>query len=167
MAQRYCTTCGSSLPEDARFCGSCGSPAHRTAAVATPEADVDVPPVPTRPSPDRPARQGPGVSLGALTVMALALMALALMALALMAVFVTAARGGMSAAEPGDTFAFAVGLGFGAGVIVLALPVAVVLLVAAVYWLTARREGVIFGEAVFNWPMAILTGAIVFFGFLI
>ena len=113
--------------------------------------------LPTRPSPDRPARQGPGVSLGALTVMALSLMA----------VFVTAARGGMSAAEPGDTFAFAVGLGFGAGVIVLALPVTVMLLVAAVYWLTARREGVTFGEVVFNWPMAILTGAIVFFGFLI
>ena len=97
------------------------------------------------------------MSLGALTVMALALMA----------VFVTAARGGMSAAEAGDTFAFAVGLGFGVGVIVLALPVTVMLLVAAVYWLTARREGVTFGEAVFNWPMAILTGAIVFFGFLI
>ena len=103
MAQRYCTTCGSSLPEDARFCGSCGSPAHRTAAVATPEADVDVPLVPTRPSPNRPARQGPGVSLGALTVMALSLMA----------VFVTAARGGMSAAEAGDTFAFGAIVFFG------------------------------------------------------
>lgn len=46
MAHRYCTTCGSELPEDARFCGGCGSPAHQTAAVATPEADVDVPPLP-------------------------------------------------------------------------------------------------------------------------
>ena len=46
MAHRYCTTCGNELPEDARFCGGCGSPAHQTAAVATPEADVDVPPLP-------------------------------------------------------------------------------------------------------------------------
>ena len=46
MAHRYCTTCGNELHEDARFCGGCGRPAHRTAAVATPEADVDVPPLP-------------------------------------------------------------------------------------------------------------------------
>lgn len=44
MAQRYCTNCGAELPEGARFCGSCGKPAHETAAVATPEADVDVTP---------------------------------------------------------------------------------------------------------------------------
>ena len=47
MAQRYCTNCGNGLREGDVFCASCGKPAHETAAVATPEADVDVPPPPT------------------------------------------------------------------------------------------------------------------------
>lgn len=46
MTQRYCTNCGAELTEDARFCPSCGSPAHESAAVSTPEADVPVPPLP-------------------------------------------------------------------------------------------------------------------------
>ena len=46
MADRYCTNCGQELSNDARFCSSCGRPAHQTAAVATPETDVDVPPPP-------------------------------------------------------------------------------------------------------------------------
>lgn len=46
MADRYCTNCGAELPEDARFCATCGRPAHETAAVSTPEADVPVPPPP-------------------------------------------------------------------------------------------------------------------------
>lgn len=48
MAQRYCTNCGNELGPNDAFCASCGRPAHETAAVATPEADVDVPPPPTQ-----------------------------------------------------------------------------------------------------------------------
>lgn len=44
MAQRYCTNCGNGLGSNDAFCAGCGRPAHQTAAVATPEADVDVPP---------------------------------------------------------------------------------------------------------------------------
>ena len=48
MAQRYCTNCGNELgPEDV-FCASCGKPTHETAAVSTPEADVEVPPPPAQ-----------------------------------------------------------------------------------------------------------------------
>ena len=47
MASRYCSNCGQELNEDSRFCPSCGRPAHETAHVPTPEADV---PVPTPPS---------------------------------------------------------------------------------------------------------------------
>lgn len=47
MGQRYCTNCGNELRDGDVFCASCGKPAHETAAVATPEADVNVPPPPT------------------------------------------------------------------------------------------------------------------------
>jgi hypothetical protein len=46
VAQRYCTNCGAVLGEEARFCPNCGRPAHQTASVPTPEADVPVPPPP-------------------------------------------------------------------------------------------------------------------------
>ncbi len=46
MAQRYCTNCGAELGDEARFCPSCGRPVLETAAVSTPEADVQVPPPP-------------------------------------------------------------------------------------------------------------------------
>lgn len=48
MAQRYCTNCGNELGPNDAFCASCGRPAHETAAVATPEADVGVPPPQTQ-----------------------------------------------------------------------------------------------------------------------
>lgn len=47
MAQRYCTNCGNELGTNDAFCASCGRPAHQIAAVATPEADVNVPPPPS------------------------------------------------------------------------------------------------------------------------
>ena len=43
MAQRYCTNCGNELGPNDIFCANCGKPAHETAAVSTPEANVDVP----------------------------------------------------------------------------------------------------------------------------
>lgn len=46
MADRYCSNCGHELGEELRFCPGCGRPAHETAHVSTPEADVSVPPPP-------------------------------------------------------------------------------------------------------------------------
>ena len=48
MANRYCSNCGNELNEDSRFCPNCGRPAHETAAISTPEADVPVPPPPSQ-----------------------------------------------------------------------------------------------------------------------
>lgn len=36
-SSRFCTECGSPLPEGARFCGHCGEPVRQTDATATPE----------------------------------------------------------------------------------------------------------------------------------
>lgn len=48
MAQRYCTNCGNELGPDDVFCARCGKSTVETAAVSTPEANVDVPPPPTQ-----------------------------------------------------------------------------------------------------------------------
>ncbi|MBA2443641.1 MAG: DUF4352 domain-containing protein [Rubrobacter sp.] len=48
---RYCENCGNALSEGAQFCPSCGRPAHETARVSTPEADVGVPPPPQSQTP--------------------------------------------------------------------------------------------------------------------
>jgi len=37
-----------------------------------------------------------------------------------------------------------------------------ILLLGGVYYVTARKEGVTFREAVFNWPLVILAGGVVF-----
>lgn len=44
MAERFCGNCGHELSPEDRFCPNCGRPAHETAQVPTPEADVDVAP---------------------------------------------------------------------------------------------------------------------------
>ena len=63
MAQRYCTNCGNELGPNDVFCANCGKPAHQTAAVSTPEADVDVPPPPTQQADAAPSfAPGPGES---------------------------------------------------------------------------------------------------------
>jgi hypothetical protein len=46
MADRFCNNCGNELRPDDKFCPNCGRPVHDTAVVPTPEADVEVPPLP-------------------------------------------------------------------------------------------------------------------------
>lgn len=45
-ADRYCTNCGHGLRHEDAFCPGCGRPAHQTARVPTPEAEVPVSPPP-------------------------------------------------------------------------------------------------------------------------
>jgi hypothetical protein len=47
-ADRYCRNCGHELRSEDRFCPNCGEPAHETAHVPTPGADVEVPPPPSQ-----------------------------------------------------------------------------------------------------------------------
>jgi zinc-ribbon domain len=46
VLERYCSNCGQQLRVDEQFCPNCGRPAHETARVPTPEADVPLPPPP-------------------------------------------------------------------------------------------------------------------------
>ncbi len=44
--QRYCGNCGQQLRPEEQVCPNCGRPAHETAHVPTPEADVSLSPPP-------------------------------------------------------------------------------------------------------------------------
>jgi hypothetical protein len=48
VAQRYCPDCGNELGPYDVFCARCGKSTVETAAVSTPEANVNVPPSPTQ-----------------------------------------------------------------------------------------------------------------------
>ena len=48
VAARYCTNCGQELGHEVTFCSNCGRPVQETAVMPTPEADVSVPPLPSR-----------------------------------------------------------------------------------------------------------------------
>ena len=60
MADRHCSNCGHELGDEERFCPSCGQPAHETAHVPTPEADVQVPPPGHQPPPGTASPQNEG-----------------------------------------------------------------------------------------------------------
>jgi len=62
VTQRYCTNCGNELDPNDAFCASCGKPTHETAAVPTPEADVDVPTPPTQQQAGPDPNFGPAAS---------------------------------------------------------------------------------------------------------
>lgn len=77
-ADRYCTNCGHELRHEDAFCPGCGRPAHQTARVPTPEADVPVspPPAATTGAASGRSRSGAGrtllVGVGALLIVLLA-----------------------------------------------------------------------------------------------
>ena len=59
----------------------------------------------------------------------------------------------MPPAASGGTFASGLGVGVALPLVLALLLIALVLLLGGVYYAAARKGGVTFREAVFNWPM--------------
>lgn len=59
----------------------------------------------------------------------------------------------MPPAASGETFASRLGVGVALPLVLALLLVALILLLGGGYYVTARKGGVTFREAVFNWPM--------------
>jgi hypothetical protein len=57
---------------------------------------------------------------------------------------------------------FRVGVGMGTAIVTTLVVAALILLLGGVYYVTARKKGVAFREAVFNWPLVILAGILAF-----
>ncbi len=153
MADRYCSTCGQELRAGGGFCPGCGRPSHATAQVPTPEANVPIPPVqaPTQPRQDLQHGRAKDVIRGPKWGMLVVFLVLIV---------------GRTAMElpPASYGDFASRLGYGMAIpIILALGLAVLILfIGGVYYVTGRKDGVTFSEAIFNWPMVILAGGVVF-----
>jgi hypothetical protein len=66
----------------------------------------------------------------------------------------------MPPAAPGGTFASRLVAGAALPLALALLLVALILLLGGVYYAIARKDGVTFREAVFNWPMVSTAGGI-------
>ena len=117
MANRYCSNCGQELGADARFCPGCGRPVHEVARVTTPEADVEVPPLPGHQDAGVAAESGDKRT---------ALIALGLAAGVIVAIIIGAATAG--------------GQGVGVVLVLLILPTIAVLLRAGGHGHTGHDE---------------------------
>ena len=166
MAQRYCTNCGAELREDDSFCGNCGRPLHEVATISTPEADVLVPPPPQQAEDRSVPPQAPQARPGAGRVQSATrgpmwTMLAVFLVLGIVEIVQEIVQGFPAVLEAND-IGFRIGFQIGTGVgrtINAALAItAILLVVGAIYYATARKRGVTFREAVFNWPMVILAG---------
>jgi hypothetical protein len=166
MAQRYCTNCGAELREDDSYCSKCGGPLHKVATVSTPEADVLVPPPPQQAEDRSVPPQDPQASSGDEQVRSATrgpmwTMLAVFLVLGIVEIVQEIVQGFPAVLEAKD-IGFQIGVQIGTGIgrtINAALATAVIILVVgAIYYATARKRGVTFREAVFNWPMVILAG---------
>ena len=159
---RYCGNCGHELSPTDQFCRNCGTPVHRAAKVPTPEADASVPPPPQQAEDRSAPPQAPQTRPGAARVhTALRGPEWGMLAVFLVdGVVVTVQH--IPAAPAGKDLGYQIGyqIGHGIGMAINALIATslIILVVGAIYYVIARKRGVTFREAVFNWPMVILAG---------
>ena len=162
MAQRYCTNCGAELREDDSFCGKCGRPLHEVVTVSTPEADVLVSPPPQQAEDRSVPPQAPQASSGEGRVRSATrgpmwTMLAVFLGLGIVEIVQEIVQGIPAVLEAKD-IGFRIGTGIGRTINATLATAAIILVVGAIYYATARKRGVTFRDAVFNWPMVILAG---------
>jgi hypothetical protein len=150
VADRYCGNCGEKLEPEDKSCPGCDRPAHETAHA--PQANGRVPHAQAAARPRREWRNGAAQdsTRGPMWGM--------LVAFVVLVAGETAQR--MLLAAPGGTFASRLVVGAALPLALALLLVALILLLGGVYYAIARKDGVTFREAVFNWPMVSTAGGI-------
>jgi hypothetical protein len=155
---RYCTNCGQELQPEDQFCGNCGRPVRTTAHVPTPESDVPVPPppqqaearfVPSQASQTQSSQeQGRSAPRGPVWGL------LAVLLVEWVVVTVQEIPAAPAGKDLGDQIASGLAIALNSVI----ATVLIILVVGAIYYAIARKRGVTFRNAVFNWPMVILAG---------
>jgi hypothetical protein len=162
---RYCRSCGQELRPEDQFCANCGRPVHAAAHVPTPEADVTVPPPPQQAQDSSVPPQPPQT----LSSEELVRSATRGPMWGMLAVFLVLGIGETVQGMPttsGKSVSFQIGFGMAPAIMITLAVAALILLLGGVYYVTARKEGVTFREAVFNWPLVILAGIVAFLSLL-
>jgi hypothetical protein len=149
LTDRFCSNCGEQLEPQDSSCAGCGRPVHEAARVTTPRANGRVPlaHAPDRPRRERRHGEARDATRGPMWGMLAAFLALV--------AGETAQR--MPPAASGGTLAFRLGAGVAFPLALALLLGALVLLLGGVYYAAARKDGVAFREAVFNWSMVSTT----------
>jgi hypothetical protein len=163
---RYCRNCGQELQPEDQFCAGCGRPVQANARVPTPEADVPIPPPPQQ-AEDRPdPPQAPQAQSSEEVVQSTNRGPM----WGMLAVFLVMGIGAPVRQIPARAASMDIGslisTGLVLGIVSLVIPATVVLLFGGVYYVTARKDGVTFREAIFNWPLVIVTSIVAFLSFL-
>ncbi len=149
VADRYCGSCGEKLEPEDRSCPGCGRPAHETAHA--PQGNGRVPHAQAAARPRRESRHGAAQdsTRGPMWGM-----------LAAFVVLVAGETAQRMPPAPRGTFASRLVAGAAFPLALVLLLVALILLLGGVYYAIARKDGVTFREAVFNWPMVSTAGGI-------
>jgi hypothetical protein len=162
---RYCRSCGQELRAEDQFCANCGRPVHATAHVPTPEADVPIPPPPQQAEDRSVPSQAPHTRSSEDQVQTAPRGPLWAMLAVFLVLGIGATIQGIPASSTMDLVSrISVGIG---GAIGATLGCAIIILLfGGVYYVTGRKDGVTFREAVFNWPLVILAGIVAFLNLL-
>ena len=150
VADRYCGSCGEKLEPEDRSCPGCGQPVHETAQAPQTNGRVPHAQAPARPRQEwrhgaaQDSTRGPMLGM--------------LVAFVVLVAGETAQR--MPPAASGGTFASRLVVGAALPLALALLLVALISLLGGVYYAIARKNGVTFREAVFNWPMVSTAGGI-------
>lgn len=72
----------------------------------------------------------------------------------------------MPTAPAGKGIGYQIINGLAIGIVSLVIPATLILLLGGVYYVTGRKQGVTLREAIFNWPLVIVTSIVAFLSLL-
>jgi hypothetical protein len=159
---RYRRSCGQELQPEDRFCASCGKPVHATATVPTPEADVPIPPPPQQAQDSSVPSQAPQTQSSEEQVRSATRGPMwGMLAVSLVMGIGVPVRQIPAWAASMDIGSL-ISTGLVLGTVSLFIPATLILLFGGVYYVMARKDGVTFSEAIFNWPLVIVASIVAF-----
>jgi zinc-ribbon domain len=158
---RYCRSCGQELRAEDQFCANCGRPVHATAHVPTPEADVSVPP-PQQAEDHSVPSQAPQAQSSEEELRSTNRGPTRAMLVVFLVLGIGVPVQEMPAAWAGKGIGDQIINGVALGIAILVIPATLILLLGGVYYVTARKQGVTLREAIFNWPLVIVTSIVAF-----
>jgi hypothetical protein len=163
---RYCRNCGQELQPEDQFCAGCGRPVQANARVPTPEADVPIPPPPQQAEDRSVPSQAPQAQSSEEEVRSTNRGPTRAMLVVFLVLGIGETVQEMPTAPAGKGIGYQIINGLAIGIVSLVIPATLILLLGGVYYVTGRKQGVTLREAIFNWPLVIVTSIVAFLSLL-